>query len=722
MGFRIVQKTPFIKKVNHDYVPESQEVLFYRDNHSGVIFRRKRRFGSSTARDPYAVNVEKIHEQRGFQKTIEDLDGSKVVPLLINCKFQFTADLDLELVRKLITAQQEDRNLLEEFLFQWIEEYINDTPDFIRNFIKKRTALSSYLEDRASVLGVKLEVVIKLKNDPGDHHTITGEMDIRAGDYSGKVRLAYNVDLELISGFRIQAVMALSNAHYLEGKIKKGIRDAINKIEKIKMQALVYSTHAVLLGSVENKLKEVLKDEGFLPVFVDLQVDTGDLPSEYEQINYPVTCVTKNGHEVLIDHKLILHLVDLGKYFAAEVGDLREWIEQELLRTTQVDIFEKDFTSLMVNFNDSKIKSQMKSAVEAIGYEIKQLITIPDLQKIIPKSVEIEIGEGIEFATKRDEHKVKLGVVITGQINDVSKLTWLLSPNLRAQTIIEKTRDAVINVIRQFMHSLEPEKFYMGFDLADNEHKVSPSDRLISAIEEKLKSDFGIIRPDIICKRLETNLIKKITDLHGRSYQVKIALESMDLRYEIPVEVSHVDTLGWSTFKAKCDGLRNKDPIELLKEISVRVKHMVEPFLKDWLSEKEKPVHQEFREKMNELLGVASKAICREFGLVVIFSNAWICEPDSKEILKAEKIKAALDTDKKILKRLEDARLERAKAIINQHTNSSGVYIEDEKELEDKFLALKESFSESAIENQAQEPLDVEIMEEEDGDIPEKNK
>ena len=696
MAFEIIKegipekKELLIEAVSEGYNPVATEKVFYQDFQSKVVYQKKPFL--STGRDwrRYKFDTSKIYEYKGMEKSLEALDNSLIVTLQINCKFQLRNNLSVVLFRKFIDSHEHHLDVLQGLLFSWIDEFANSHTDFIKNFFKNKSDLIDFIENRALDHGIKLETLISLKrSNPDDYHVIEGKLPIRVNDYPGKIMLGYRIDLEIIEEKKMAGIMSFSAPNFVQNAINKIIRKTLSNDPAVTLHVLYNELNSVVRELVEKGLKKELDQDGLEPIFVELIVDKGEFPPQRKEVQYTVDCVTKNKHIVSIDHTLILTLKDLGCYYSKGIKDLEQWVKDELKRLTQDFIFERDFTDLAVNFDDQIIKDGMRKEADKIGYVVKQLITIPDLQKIIPEYVEFEVGKTHDFATKRDDLKVKLNVLVTGRVTDLSKMTWMLNPNTNKENVIQKIKDRLLNTVRRFIHTIEPEDFYMRFDYNDQESQLTVSDELQGIIKERLKSDFGISDAEVICKPLETELVKKFLSIQWVSYPLRIESKSGEIKFDIPFDVLAVDPNGWHIFKAKCDALKGRDPSELLKEIARRLKYFVEFQMEEWKHGFVSVMEEEFKNRFDQYLIEGCKVIQAEFGLSIAISKGWVRHRTSIEELMIEGQKDALENKKSISKLLNKNNLEEVKELLSQEEADRQDYLDDPEKVRKRVEELK---------------------------------
>jgi hypothetical protein len=688
MAFRLIPQDILIKEVGKEYTLLSREKKFYLDNTSGEVFE-KRPFGFSITRDwkYFVVDLERIYSYKGLLKKVEELDDSIFIQLTVNYKLKLLPEINTRFLQDLIASEKSHLSLMNTLISDWIDEYTNNHSGFMKNFVSTKHGLEDFLAAKAFSKGIALEVVVGLKKDSGDFHNIQGEVPIRVLDYAGKVNLGFNIDLEVSEINQVKGVFTLSASQNLKRKIGKYIRNILKKHVDLNLHTLCFETNTTVRKIVESKLSELLSADGLSPLFLDLTVEVGDMPPQREQYEYTIEGVNNNSYKIKVNHILRLTLIDLGKYFSSGVKNLDSWLESELKRFTQDYIFEKEFTELVVNFDEKEIKENMKKEVEKIGFEVKQLTTVPDLQKILPKYIEFEIGDQHQFPTKR-ELNVKINVFVSGKVMNISRLQGLLSPKTTAETLQKKMKEAVLGVAKRFIRALEPEDFYMRFEIT-SDGAESESEKLESLIKEKLREDFGVETTEVTCKVLETDLIKVYNALLGDTYLINVESRSGEIVYDIPFDVVGVSEEGWHVFKAKSNALK-KEPKSILQQIAKRMKYYIEMRLSDYWEYKLLNNNEEAMTEILTHLSNGLKRMRKEFGLKIVCSEAWNSKRSPRELAIRKESQMKREKESEIKEMIYNKKVKDAEKLIDLDiTPTIQKYQDHPEKIEEDLKALE---------------------------------
>jgi len=688
----IINKQEFlIKEVDATYKPLIEENIFYEDAKTKQLFYKKP-FSFAKARDwkYYAVNLEKTYEYVGFQKQLQSLDRSLETTLIINLKYQFSQNLNLDFLRKALAKGANDTIIIENYLNGWIEEFDSSTSNFINKFYTLESKFIDHIIKEAKAIGIRIELTTKLKGDDIEElSTVEGKVLVRSKDYFGKTKLKYSVDFEIINAEKSKALQALSKANHVQKSIERNIKATIVS-KDITLSDLHFETNTKVRNTLENELTPVLNKDGLKLTFLNIETETDKKPLIKKEIKYSIESTTKDNHSVVIDHVLRFTLEDLGKYYSSGIKDIELWVKDRLKGYTQDYIFQQEFTDLVIGFDDTTIKTKIEDAAKKVGYQIKQLVVLPDLQKIIPKHIDFEIGEDYEFSTKLDELKVKLNIIISGNIKDVSKIAWLIGPNTTSEFVLQKIKGAVLKEMRQYMHTINPEDFYMRFNVGTNEYGKPIAEELQEKIRAKLKGTFGILDADVICKQLGTDLQKQLQSLRGVTYPIHIESKSGEIKFKYLFYVNDVDSEGWTAFKVKCDGLRGRDAKELLKDIANRVKIYAESRLDEFSYDYRSVKSIDFQGRLAGFVVEGIRETKQEFGLSITLSKSIERLANSLEIELRNQKEQQQANDNKIMKKLEEQRIKKTDALLEQELKHFGdKYIDDEKGIEEELDELK---------------------------------
>jgi hypothetical protein len=684
------------KEVTSSTVPHSTEKLFYVNKNTGKIYERKPIFFQNDL-TYYIVNSDEEFSYRGLKKEISELDNSYIVNVIINYKIKIKNNPSIDLVR-LLMSENSIEKVLNNKILRWVNDFASNEPTFIKRFFSLQKQFIKYIEDQSTKLGISIELAISLDERETISKPInfSGNLSLRVYDYFGQVPLSYNLELEAILEKQDDARVSLFNKNVLKEGIENAIKTAIQSNEKINLHFLYYKLQNEIRETIFRKLETYLDKFGFKPAFINMDIQLQNLPPQREQLEYSIKCVIKGKYDVTVNHNLILNLKNLGTYFSSNVMNLNDSVKQELERITQDYLFDQEFTSLATQFDSQLIKDEMSKEMDKIGYEVKQLITVPKLEGIIPDYFSFEVGKDCEFATQQDDVRVKLNIIVSGKIKDVDVLKKYLNPSVTSENIIEKMKDAVVNTTRHFLHGIDPERFYMRFDYSGESKELPLSELLKSKLIEMLSNEFGGDTLEIIPKQMETDLVIQLKKIRGVSYSFVFQNFSRFIIFECTFNVVGVAKDGWYLFKAKCDANVGKDDQQLLQEISQTMKNYIEMHL-DTFSAYDFKIIKDigFMKQIYELLHSSISVVQTEYGLIVQVSQGLkrLPSPLEKKLQEKQEVyddtrKLEIDNEIKKLEIIKTSEREKIKLLLDKEKTILQNEDLDEQEISDQLQKL----------------------------------
>nr|WP_319570082.1 hypothetical protein [uncultured Draconibacterium sp.] len=665
---RIVDSiTNLIKEVDSSYRPGVSEKKYYFDKITREVYENKPISLSKKDWTYYIIDFDEIVETQGLVKTLTELDNSCSLTISINYNAQIQQNPQKGLLKLLIDESNANK-AINNRIIRWISAFSTNEPEFVKRFYSLKIQLKQYLEDEARKLGLSLDLAIDVKEE--DHSKIvSGQVDVKVKDYQNRIPLTFELEVSVLEEKKVEGMQSLTNTEQLKEKVKDIISKSINSKNTIDLDFLHLKLNTGLRDILLRDLDVSLDRDGLKPEFLSLKSHLKNLPPRREQLSHSVKCITKNGYDIIIEHHLILNLKNLGDYFNSGINDVNQWVISELERITQDYIFEKDFTDLALHFEGDDIKVIMAKSVADKGYEIKQLITVPDLRDVFPKYFDFEVGNDLEFTTRREEVKVKLNVVINGKIDDAKKLAKYIIPTVTKEGIISKMKEIVLNIVRQFIHMVDPQMFYMYFDIPYNGQDSSLSDELKEKILTKLELEFGANNIDIILKQLETDLVKKFKALQGKSHPVYIENFTKQARFQSHFSIERVSNNGYHLFIAKCEAYQGKDIQGIFEEIARIIKNRAEIELNTRFNYKDSSViAPRFINYILELLRKSKVQIEEEFGLIIKYIDIKRF-PSKGELIKQKEYDEELKKHDELSKITNDRLIAEAKLLQEHNLN-----------------------------------------------------
>jgi hypothetical protein len=545
--------------------------------------------------------------------------------------------------------------------------------------------LLSYLAQRArNDLGLLLEPALTLPL--GDRlrklPIRTGFFAVRACDYDGPVDLKLVTDLEV--GDVARAALFYHRLGGCEERIKLAIQKAA--IEEITLHRFCCE----LGESVRRRLIEVINDQlredGRKITYLLLESPAASArPAELEELAHLVECNVRDyEEEILVEHRLQMTVFDLGRFRRAGIAYLETWVRGKLDMITRSVLFEKTYFDLLLNRGLDEIESAMKRESQAIGYTVRQLLTLPALAPLDwREALPISEVEGA-YVTQNSRVEVRMSVVVKGKITrfEDPRLLQYLTPSSR---LADELRTIIRRETQLLMHRIDPERFYMRFDFPTP--AVPPlREEIERQIEQKLLERFPIGDLGVFVKPLETEITRRLAALQRQTYEVEV--ESLPFRsggmrervtYLVNFRVEAVHENGWHTFLSQSYASGDLEIEAIKKILHEQVKAVLDTAPSDLLQY----VAWEDLERLREVLQRRDE-IVKAFGLVTSIIGLRRAETDG-EAAAQEVLRADIQTNKEVA--IEAARMTSAAgleelrllAVRRQQLEVAGVDPDDEE-------------------------------------------
>jgi hypothetical protein len=360
--------------------------------------------------------------------------------------------------------------------------------------------------------------------------------------------------------------------------------------------------------------------------------DTAALrPEESSLFKYKIECTIKDCPTPIgVEHEVLMKLDDLGKYRAAKINDLETWFKEKVKTITQTTLLEQRYADLILDFdsNEAQIELDIKNAVEqkanSIGYAVKHLFVIPNLDPIIIKRDGISFEETNEFVTYDARVRVKLSIVVNAEINCLENLKIYLNPKTN---LSEEIKKVVTEQARLIIHKIEPERFYMRFwPSPDNPNEVSVEQELREGISAKLTDVFQLenitITPkpdskdDPLAERLHT-LQEGFHDFTVETFPLREAGHEESVIFDGKFKIWAVDQFGWYTFQLHNYQSKVKEIADIRSVLEQDIKANMETVPSQFIRYRD----QKTKNEIHKIFNSSVEKITAQFGLVVEIVN-----------------------------------------------------------------------------------------------------
>ncbi len=513
--------------------------------------------------------------------------------------------------------------VLEGHIIRWFIEYSRyDLNRLIENYFKSRGGLQDEIktwvlkETGLSLFQVTLS--LDAEKSSGPIPVVKDHLAIRVKDYGEEQDLSLEAELEVDEGNKTNAILHYSKNQELNQLVLQEVRSYIK--QNVSMQQFCTElNHGPVKEKLINHLNDALKPAGRKVSPLNLKPAIPDNLQFFFQDQRDVICEVQEYPEpILINNKVQMILTDIARYKAANSPDLKSWLKERLDRIVSQCLFYTRYIDLLIRFEPIKecIKFSLSAEAEIIGYEIKQLITVPDLEPIKWKDNFPVPSEDATFETRLRNVHVKLHIVVTARIPDLEKIETFLN---QQQNIPDLMRQSVIDVTTQFLHTVEPERFYMQFKFPDKVGEKSVERELIELIRKELTEKYHAEVINVIPKVVDTDLMIRFKELQETICPFTVEIRSLhggeSVVFKGKFNVDTVDPLGWHKFQ-----MRNYKIDQIKQHLEEYVGATLRTFPSDLLVYKD---HDRRTEIETLIKALVEKNVAEEFGLIININTVY---------------------------------------------------------------------------------------------------
>jgi hypothetical protein len=531
---------------------------------------------------------------------------------------------------------------------KYLMEYIGHQPaEFIDQFYERQSDLQSVISQKAyHEIGLNVLVKFSFEGDQLLHPKPIGplELSVRVQDYDVSQQIKIRGELEVDERNKIHAVLYRSGDWVLEDIIKREICQHF--ATSVSLHSFCTQLNDKVKPILVEHLNHVLKSTGRRVSFLSLESNvTEDSVIPFFETSQDVGCrIQQYPEPVIIKNMVQMTLQDLARYRVCKSPKLNDWIQAKLDRVIHELLFDARYIDLLLDFESvaEKIKQRLGIEAELIGYTIKQLIAVPDLKPLVwLKSFSLHVEQS--FKTKYSGAEVKLEIVGSARINDLRDVKHYLNPGQDIPQLIEKS---IRKKVAEFLHRVDPERFYMRFSFED-EHEKSVEQEIIEIVKKIITDEFHAEVIQVIPKVVDTEYIIHLRDLQKEMGEFVITISSLNhedietFTYKGFFRIEAVDANGWNKFR-----LLNSSIEKIQNYLQKSVQATMETLPGEMLA------YRSFKElkTMEELIEkFAREGIINEFGLVIRISTVSREHTKLEEKLKEtkrERLDGSLDKER----------------------------------------------------------------------------
>lgn len=448
-----------------------------------------------------------------------------------------------------------------------------------------------------------------------------------------------------------------------------------------------------------------------------------DFPREMSR---SVKCEVRPGSTTIkVDHKLMIKRVNIAELQRARIENLEHYIEQTLEAHTRNVFFGKQYVDVIVEFSDlsAKIEADVKPDMARVGFEVTQLITLPDdpfVKRYIEGEFSFDTGSPPPappgsheardnpqiFPTK--DPRVTFGLSVTGRAklrsyDRVRELNLITPGHDLAADFKRVAREAAAEVIR----TLSPQQLYIQFhepvptsQVSHNSEEkewqsaapngesesISPELQIHEAVEKRLGDEFDA-KVEWLNIRQEVTELSAIVDAlqpaADRRFELDVQTAGAEdlTHFTIAYRIQAIDSDGWLSLQKLCGGAKEGVAAragEIADAVMLRLKDVGRQRLRIFdrriLS---LPLQAALEHAQTTIFNEALKGIQTDYGLVLkisVFDHDGMIPAENPEIVYLK----------------ERLRLMRERALELPHDDSEVQVIEEEmKNIQTRIDSLK---------------------------------
>jgi hypothetical protein len=467
----------------------------------------------------------------------------------------------------------------------WLSK-IDRLKEFLLEFVNNTSELEQYLvEQFEQVAGLKCYCNIAVIAGPDVHVAVkaTGEtVALRPKDNYREFVFGYNATLEVDTKGKAKAIAFGPDAKkkwaFLSRQIQKVVTESLSLHQLYINQD--QATHVIYDYAFQAMLAE-----GFvLSAFSMNPITKVDYEPTYECEDLIVRLEVTGGSEMVVTrNRIMLKVVDLGKYVALGEPDFAKWVERSVNLITKEVLFEKEYADYVVHNAQHKgeISKRIKAFFLKAGYEVLQYISNPEIEFFDLKE-DFVIEREVFFKTKNHDSEVKMKISLRGQIPDLDKIEYLINrPGASVYMIQETMMNVAAARATEIIEARDAEQYYFNFASPYNTQEAKRevlAEVLKAAIKGSLESTdplrtFGLVGLGISFQQLETEVIQRFNALQKNNPVIEFEYQPprvIDLADRFSVRLSYsvrsVHKEGWPIFKQRCK-LELEDHLEEIKKV-----------------------------------------------------------------------------------------------------------------------------------------------------------
>ncbi|MDB9439726.1 hypothetical protein PN450_23695 [Dolichospermum lemmermannii CS-548] len=575
-------------------------------------------------------------ESKGLICKIKDFINDREVAISVNFRASCSVGNEEKLAKALLGNNHPGEQLAEKIQIFFDEFSRKKATDFIESYsINQLRELQNRVEKQViDQIGLNFELRLALAYEEKIKPFSTGiiEFPVHVSDCNDELNLQLKIELVVDEQNKVKALANLGHEILLVNLIEQEIKKYL--FEKTTLHKFCFHLKDTLRNDIVNYLNRnsLLSQKGRKVSFLSLNSNTIPvLPDEIVEIQYDVECKYEGYPEpkpILVRNTVQMFLEDVGKYRLAEVNDLTTWVKGKLEKIVKPSLIYKEYIDILLDFEPIalQIKQDMEKEVKIIGYNIKQIVSRPNLKLLeIIKSFYLEIEEEI-FATKDANVKVKLNILVSGKIEEPRKIKDYLNPDSDIEGLMKRT---ISHAVRDVLNSIEPERYYLRFgfpavdEITGKAIEKSVEQELTDKIKEGLEKDFYAKLSTVISKPLNTEITEKYQELYRQIGKFEFEVPSLKsdeppVQFQGDFQIDGVEKDSWYIFQSRLPSIN-----DIKQSIATSLKAKLNTFDDEILQYRDTENLLILENFINEWINrpLSRGSIANQFGLKISIGN-----------------------------------------------------------------------------------------------------
>ncbi|NER99808.1 MAG: hypothetical protein F6J86_39380, partial [Symploca sp. SIO1B1] len=528
---------------------------------------------------------------------------------------------------------------------KWIADFTkNDASIFLENYPVQLARLREHVRIKLKEeVGVNLELKLSLEKEPQlEPFSIPAfPLEVYVSDCDEPLELQVQTELVVDDNNKVKAIFHDVNDAQEWQELVKLFKSEIKKylLQYINIDQFSYELKDTVRNQLVVYLDKIMVNYGRRVGFLYLESNAVPSAKQLVPVKCKVECeVQKYSEPIYVENTLLMLPLNTARYKPNQASKLETWVEGKLEKIIKPLLLKKTYVSVLLDFEPiaTEIRDLMEDEAKSIGYEIQQIVSVPDLEhQELKENFKVTFEEE-SFATRDVNVKVLLGVSVTARIRDFTKIEDYLKPKADIKKLIRRT---VHSVTGQVLATVEPERYYMRFNHPGVDEQGKPLEdksveqELIEAVEQELAKQFNAQVSRITADVYDTDIAKHFKKLYGTigSFEVEIAsiadIEEA-VTYKGDFQIEGVEANSWYTFQA-----RKPEMSDISRSITRRLDAKLSVFTKEDLQFTDLEYLSLLENLINKL---ARECVVDQFGLEIIMTNLSRSRTQQEKLLAEE--------------------------------------------------------------------------------------